>query len=110
MDESTDLENKGRILVVDDNPADLSFLKNVFRAKGYQVNLAREGQNALQFVRSTIPDLVLLDVNMPGIDGYQVCEYLKADEKTRDIPIIFLSGANQVLDKVKGFSKGGVDY
>src|SRR5581483_556596 len=101
---------EGRILIVDDTPANLHLLLNILSREGYVVHPATEGELALRFVESTLPDLVLLDIVMPGMDGYQVCERLKADERTRDIPIIFISSADQVLDKVKAFSCGGVDY
>jgi two-component system sensor histidine kinase/response regulator len=78
--------------------------------KGYQVRKAINGQMALNTVRSLIPDLILLDINMPDLNGYQVCEQLKADEKTREIPVIFISALDDVLDKVKAFQVGGVDY
>jgi signal transduction histidine kinase len=110
MNESKQREHHGRILAVDDNPSDLQFLVKILAAQGYMIHPTSEGELALRFVQSTIPDLILLDVHMTGMDGFEVCEHLKADERTRDVPVLFISGADQVLDKVKAFSKGGVDY
>src|SRR6185369_12622866 len=110
MSESRNLKHNSRILVVDDNPADLNLLKKILRDHGYTVNSAPQGEKALQFVRTTVPDLILLDVNMPGMDGYQICQQLKGSENTRDVSVIFISAADQILAKVKAFFSGGVDY
>jgi two-component system C4-dicarboxylate transport response regulator DctD len=110
MDESKNQERKTRILVVDDNPADLNFMTKILREKGYTVHPAPQAERAIRFVKTTVPDLILLDVNMPDMDGFQVCEQLKANESTRDIPVIFLSGADETLSKVKAFFVGGMDY
>jgi len=99
-----------RILVVDDTPANLRLLMHILGEHGFSVHPASDGETALRFVQSTLPDLILLDVIMPAMNGYEVCERLKADPRTRDIPIIFVSSADQELDKVKAFSSGGVDY
>jgi PAS domain S-box-containing protein len=101
---------KGNILIVDDNPANLDLLSGILSEQGYKVRLIPDGQLALMSVQSTRPDLILLDILMPEIDGYQVCEELKADERTKDIPVIFVSAVHEVFDKVKAFSLGGVDY
>ncbi|MGK7877298.1 MAG: response regulator [Xenococcaceae cyanobacterium] len=101
---------KGNILVVDDNPINLRLLVSILKKKGYQVRPVPNGELALSAAHGLPPDLILLDIMMPGMDGYQVCKQLKADERTRDIPIIFISAINQVLDKVKAFSVGGVDF
>ena len=108
--EHTDSPPKDRILIVDDTPANLRLLMHILDEHGYSVHPACDGETALRFVQSTLPDLILLDVIMPGMDGYKVCERLKADVRTRDIPIIFISSADQELDKVKAFASGGVDY
>jgi signal transduction histidine kinase/DNA-binding response OmpR family regulator len=102
--------DKGRILVVDDNPENMRLLMNILSARGYTVHPATEGAIALRFVESVLPDVVLLDIAMPDMDGYQVCERLKADARTRDIPVLFISGGSQILDKVRAFAIGGVDY
>ncbi|CAN7198237.1 EAL domain-containing protein [Pseudoduganella sp. LjRoot289] len=101
---------RDRILIVDDAPANLRLLMHILDEHGYLVHPASDGETALRFVQTTLPDLILLDVIMPGLDGYKVCERLKADARTRDIPIIFISSADQELDKVKAFASGGVDY
>ncbi len=101
---------KGNILIVDDNPANLELLSGILSEQGYKVRLIPDGQLALMSVQSTRPDLILLDILMPEMDGYQVCEKIKADERTKDIPVIFVSAVHEVFDKVKAFSLGGVDY
>jgi PAS domain S-box-containing protein len=101
---------KGNILIVDDNPANLRLLSNILNDYGYELRCVTNGQTALTTARWFPPDLILLDIRMPGMDGYEVCSKLKADEKTRDIPVIFISVLSDVLDKVKAFSVGGVDY
>ena len=103
-------ETKGSVLVVDDNPDNLRLLTAMLTDKGYKVRPAPSGSLALQSVRSTLPDLVLLDIKMPEMDGYEVCRRLKADERTRDVPVLFISALSEVKDKIKGFSVGGVDY
>lgn len=99
-----------RILLVDDTPENLRLLIKMLPRQMYTVHPATSGELALNFVKSTLPDLILLDVMMPGMDGYEVCRRLKQDDRTRDIPVIFLSAADQVVDKAKAFSRGGVDY
>jgi two-component system sensor histidine kinase/response regulator len=106
----TQLTMRPSILIVDDLPNNLRLLSIMLTEKGCQVRKAINGQMALNTVRSLIPDLILLDINMPDLNGYQVCEQLKADEKTREIPVIFISALDDVLDKVKAFQVGGVDY
>jgi PAS domain S-box-containing protein len=99
-----------RILVVDDTTANRQLLTNLLTEQGYIVHPASDGELALEFVKSTLPDLILLDIRMPGIDGYEVCRRLKADERTRSIPVIFISVSEDERDKVKGFQAGAVDY
>jgi PAS domain S-box-containing protein len=101
---------KGDILVVDDTPDNLRLLSTMLTEQGYKVRSAISGAIALMGVQASPPDLILLDINMPQMDGYQVCETLKANEVTRDIPVIFISAYNEVIDKVKSFAVGGVDY
>ncbi|SFU96935.1 putative bifunctional diguanylate cyclase/phosphodiesterase [Pseudoduganella namucuonensis] len=108
--DNVDRPPRERILIVDDTPANLRLLKHILDEHGYSVHPASDGETALRFVQSTLPDLILLDVIMPAMDGYTVCDRLKADARTRDIPIIFISSADQELDKVKAFASGGVDY
>ncbi|MGD9098922.1 MAG: response regulator [Anaerolineae bacterium] len=102
--------SKGNILIVDDCPANLRLLSRMLTERGYKVRAAPSGARALDAARSTPPDLILLDVMMPEMDGYEVCERLKADVQTHDIPIIFISALDRTEDKVKAFIAGGVDY
>ena len=106
---STD-KSIANIQIVDDNPQNLAILSSILAVHGYEVRTAISGSLALKSAQKNPPDLIILDVRMPGLDGYQVCERLKADEHTRDVPVIFISAMDQVLDKVKAFSVGGVDY
>jgi len=106
----TDLTVKGNILIVDDTPANLRLLSNMLTEQGYKVRAVVNGQMALTTTRAVPPDLILLDINMPGMNGYEVCQQLKADDATRAIPIIFISALDEVQDKVKAFTVGGVDY
>ncbi|MEG3859346.1 PAS domain-containing protein [Microcoleus sp. herbarium12] len=96
--------------MVDDHPESLRLLSQVLSKRGYKVRPTRDGQLALNFARSTPPDLILLDIMMPGMDGYQICQQLKSYPQTKDIPVIFISSLNETFDKVKGFSLGAVDY
>lgn len=99
-----------QILIVDDTPANLRLLAQMLANVGYIVRPARDGRTALASAQSAPPDLILLDVMMPDMDGYEVCRQLKANEQTADIPIIFISALDDVQDKVKSFALGGVDY
>lgn len=110
MDEMQNSEVKGNILVVDDTLDNINLLATMLTEIGYKVRKALSGQMALMGVQAAPPDLILLDISMPEMNGYEVCEKLKASEQTRDIPVIFLSALDNVLDKVKAFSIGGVDY
>jgi DNA-binding response OmpR family regulator len=101
---------KQDILVVDDNPASLQFLMDILNNAGYHVRLASNGSIALRSVVYKPPDLILLDVKMPDMDGYEVCRRLKLNEKNRNIPVIFISGLSETTQKVQGFNAGGVDY
>jgi PAS domain S-box-containing protein len=103
-------ETTGRILVVDDTTANLQLLTKLLTGHGYAVYPASDGELALEFVRTTLPDLILLDIRMPGMDGFEVCRRLKEDERTRDIPVIFISILEDERDKVAGFRQGAVDY
>ena len=101
---------KGDVLIVDDNQDSLRLLAAMLTEEGYIVRPAPSGSLALKSVQSTLPDLILLDIKMPGMDGYEVCRRLKADKKTCDIPVLFVSVLTELTDKIKGFSVGGVDY
>ena len=98
------------ILVVDDTPANLELLSGMLKERCYKIRAAISGKLALQAARNEPPDLILLDINMPGMDGYEVCRRLKDDEKLKDIPVIFLSALSETSDKINAFSAGGVDY
>lgn len=104
------LVTKGDILLVDDTPDNLRLLSSMLSDRGYEVRCVRSGSAALMGVENQPPDLILLDINMPGMNGYQVCERLQENPDTQEIPIIFISANNEVFDKVKAFSVGGVDY
>jgi len=101
-----------RILLVDDQPANLDVLCELLEAEGYEISLAPNGEVALKiaFHGDTAPDLILLDVMMPGMDGYEVCRRLKRDEATREIPVIFVTAKDQTEGVIEGFAVGGVDY
>ena len=98
------------ILVVDDTSANLQVLAGMLKDRGYKVRPVPSGKLALLAAQRDPPDLVLLDINMPEMNGYQVCEHLKADDKLSGIPIIFISALTEPLDKAKAFASGGVDY
>lgn len=98
------------ILIVDDIPANIQLLSLMLIEHGYKVRKLISGQRALKAVELQAPDLILLDIKMPGMDGYEVCRQLKASEVTCDIPVIFISALDDVFDKVKGFEAGGADY
>ena len=98
------------ILIVDDLPDNLRVLSSTLTQQGYQVRCAKNGSMALMGVQAAPPDLILLDIKMPDMDGYQVCQKLKASHLSRDIPVIFMSALDDVLDKVRAFDVGAVDY
>jgi signal transduction histidine kinase/FixJ family two-component response regulator len=110
MDNQTYHSVKGNILIVDDISTNLQLLAQILSEQGYKTRTAPNGQLALRSIDLTPPDLILLDIMMPTMDGYQVCQALKASPKTKDIPVIFISALNEVFDKVKAFEVGGVDY
>ncbi|HEY9667357.1 MAG TPA: response regulator, partial [Coleofasciculaceae cyanobacterium] len=110
MNNNSNSTLRENILVVDDNPANLNLLNEILSRKGYKVRAAISGQMVLKTVQLTPPDLILLDILMPEMDGYEVCQVLKSTPTTQDIPIIFISALNEVVDKVKAFEMGGVDY
>lgn len=99
-----------RILIVDDEPNNLEVLSNLLDKKGYTILLASDGAKGVQCAASDQPDLILLDVIMPEIDGFETCRQLKANGKTKDIPVIFMTALAETVDKVKGFECGAIDY
>ena len=102
--------DKSNILIVDDTPANLRTLTAILSERGYQTRPVLSGEMALNAAEKKAPDLMLLDIRMPGMDGYEVCRRLKGDEHTRDIPVIFISALDDVRDKIKAFEAGGQDY
>lgn len=102
--------DKPLILAVDDKPQNLQFLGKLLSDNGYEVGMAQNGVQALNFLMKDEPDLILLDIMMPEMDGYEVCERIKSDFSTRHIPVIFLTAKTDTQDVVKGFEVGGVDY
>lgn len=104
------IREKKRVLIVDDIEENLAVLTETLSSNGFAPLQAKSGERAIEIARKANPDLILLDIKMPGMDGYETIERLKADEATRDIPVIFLSALNQIEDKVKGFRSGAVDY
>ncbi len=98
------------ILVVDDTPSNLQVLFPCLEKAGFKVLVAQDGESAINIAESKRPDLILLDILMPGLDGFETCRLLKAKVSTREIPIIFLTALSETANKVKGFELGGVDY
>ena len=110
MSNDPKLATKAKILIVDDQLENLRLLAEILIGQGYEIRKAINGSTALMGVEAFSPDLILLDVNMPELDGYQVCQKLKNNRTTRNIPIIFLSASDQIDSKIKAFEVGGVDY
>lgn len=101
---------KGKILAVDDTPASLRLLTDILKEEGYEVRSAISGELALHAAQMSVPDLVLLDIRMPGMDGFEVCRRLKTAFATCDVPVIFVSAASEMNEKLRGFEYGAVDY
>jgi two-component system, sensor histidine kinase and response regulator len=101
---------KANILIVDDNVENLCMLEEMLSLLGYKAQPASDGEQALDLMKTNVPDLILLDINMPGMDGYEVCAKLKEDEKLSAIPVIFLSGRADTFGITQAFAAGGVDY
>lgn len=106
----TDSSNLPSILIVDDTPANLNVLSAILTGQGYRVRAAPNGQGALRTAQKSPPDLILLDIQMPDMNGYEVCAALKGMDETRHVPIIFISALDDGVDKVEAFRVGGVDY
>ena len=102
--------HKADILAIDDTPENLALLSQMLSAKNYKVRSVTKGSTAIRGAKAVPPDLILLDVKMPEMNGYEVCQQLKADDRTKNIPIIFISALGDIFDKVKAFQVGGVDY
>ena len=103
-------QNKGELLIVDDNPENLRVLSSMLRQEGYGVRAAKNGKQALASIEGSEPDLMLLDVHMPEMDGFELCEIIKKNSKFQNLPIIFLSALNDTFNKKMGFEAGAVDY
>lgn len=103
-------EPQGDVLVVDDTELNLRMISQVLRKEGYQIRAVTSGREALAAIQEALPEVILLDITMPDIDGYEVCQRLKADSYTADVPIIFISALDAIIDKVKAFKVGGADY
>jgi len=106
----TEDNSKSLILIVDDNPRNIQILTHMLKKEGFKIAIAMDGIQAIGVLEETHPDLILLDVMMPKMDGYETCEKIKADPQTKEIPVIFLSAKSQTEDIVKGLEVGGVDY
>ncbi|CAN1211212.1 EAL domain-containing protein [Tumidithrix helvetica PCC 7403] len=110
LEKATEKAREKTILIVDDLPDNLRVLSTALAGQGFKIRCAKNGAIALMAVQTTSPDLILLDIKMPDLDGYEVCQRLKSTELTRDIPVIFLSALDDAFDQVKAFKVGGVDY
>lgn len=110
MAQSTDVSDKLSIVIVDDTPENLKVLSGMLRDRGYEARPVTSGKLALQAIRSCPPDLILMDITMPEMNGYEVCEEIKKDDRLKGIPVIFISALSETMDKVRAFSAGGVDY
>lgn len=102
--------SKGNILIVDDTLVNLELLESVLDENGYEARTATSGEMAVKSIEKHIPDLILLDIMMPGIDGYETCELIKKNPLLKDIPVIFVSAKSEAVDKVRGMNLGAVDY
>ncbi|MBD1841376.1 response regulator [Coleofasciculus sp. FACHB-64] len=107
---SEEIPHKGIILIVDDTPINLGVLFDFLADSGFKILVARDGESAIQKGEYALPDLILLDVLMPGMDGFETCRQLKANQVTKDIPVIFMTALSETVDKVRGLSLGAVDY
>jgi len=105
-----DQQSVPNVLIVDDTPANLKLLAEMLKRSGYKARPVPSGKLAIQAVQNERPDLILLDINMPEMNGYEVCAQLKADAASKDIPIIFISALDETTDKTRAFAAGGVDY
>jgi DNA-binding response OmpR family regulator len=110
MNEIIDNPISGDILIVDDTPANIGVLHKTLEPHGHKIFISSSGIGALNFLENTIPDLILLDIMMPGLDGFETCEKIKENEKTKNIPIIFITAVSETEAIVKGFKLGAMDY
>ncbi|HOV15700.1 MAG TPA: response regulator, partial [Spirochaetota bacterium] len=106
-----DLDPKSKtVLIVDDNPTNFKVLGKMLETIGFKIRVSRSGEECLKSVSASKPDIILLDIHMPGMDGYEVCKAIKANTDMEDIPIIFISALSEEFNKVQAFEFGGVDY
>lgn len=110
MNDKDNVFSPMKILIVDDTPANIDVLRKFMAESGYDISIAPDGNIALKIINQSKPDLILLDVMMPGIDGFEVCRQLKENDDTKDIPVIFVTAKTETNDIVQGFQVGGVDY
>ena len=110
MDNARQKKAEGNLLVVDDDLRFRQTLEALLTGEGYDVRCAASGGMALQFAVEEPPELILLDIRLPDMDGFEVCRRLHENPRTGHIPVIFISGLDEMVDKVKGFTAGGVDY
>ena len=110
MNDQDNIFSPMKILIVDDTPANIDVLRKFMAESGYDISIAPNGNVALKIINQSKPDLILLDVMMPGIDGFEVCRRLKENDDTKDIPVIFVTAKTETSDIVQGFQVGGVDY
>ncbi|PKM89228.1 MAG: hypothetical protein CVU87_05800 [Firmicutes bacterium HGW-Firmicutes-12] len=103
-------EKSAEIMVIDDTFESLQLLVGILRDKGYRLRPANSGKIALASIKVRRPDLILLDVRMPGMDGFEVCQKLKADPNTKKIPVVFVTALDEVKDTIRGFELGGADF
>ncbi|QTA84606.1 hybrid sensor histidine kinase/response regulator [Desulfonema magnum] len=103
-------DEKTVILIIDDNLGNLKLLSEYLKESGYKILIAEDGEEGLRHAKFALPDLILLDIMMPGIDGFETCCRLKENETTKDIPVIFMTAASETADKVRGFKSGATDY
>ncbi|MHC1697806.1 MAG: response regulator [Geobacteraceae bacterium] len=106
----TEPEQQGSLLIVDDSPTNLRLLSEILTAHGYEVIQAQDGAAAMRIVQARLPDLILLDVVMPNLDGFKVCQFLKSNEKTRAVPVVFMTSLVETSDKIRAFRMGAADY
>ncbi len=110
MSQKPDFQKQATILIIDDNPVNLGVIADYLEEYDFEIMTARNGEKGLEKARMGQPGLILLDVMLPGIDGFETCRRLKADKLTREIPVIFMTVLTGVEDQLKGFDAGGVDY
>ena len=103
-------KNSDSVLLVDDNPKNILLLSDLLAQNGYQVSTATSGKMALRYLEENTPLVILLDIKMPEMNGFELCRLIKSDEKVKNIPVIFISALNEIDDKITAFQTGGVDY